>query len=126
MIDLLWNYMHGIFGSQWTDKWRTGEPITRGNVTVDKGTILAKAVWANDLSGFADKLHCIWSAANACSSRPYPPNCAEFRLMAMQYAQQQRFAPQLPAPHPPAEARQRNIQPALYALAGKLTGRIDR
>ena len=122
VIDRLWNRMHGIFGAQWTDKWRTGEATTRGNVTVDKGTILAKAVWATDLAGYADRLPCIWSAAEACSARQYPPNLAEFRALVSQYAQQERFPPMLPAPHPGPDVRQRNVAGALAALAGKLTG----
>lgn len=120
VIDRLWNRMHGIFGAQWTDKWRTGEPVTRGTVTVDKGVIIAKGVWAMGLAGYADRLDRLWRATDMCQSRQFPPNLPEFRELCQQ--QSDRFQPRLTAPHPGADVRQRNVAAALAALAGKMSG----
>lgn len=70
-IERLFARFEGMYGAKFHDAWR--------------GTDLAnvKAVWAEDLAGFADKPECIRAAIEMCkdSGSPWPPASPEFLAM---------------------------------------------
>lgn len=110
LIDRLFDRLQGLYGSLWLDRWRTGETMELpGGVKADKGMLLAKAQWAVELSGFADKdgQHRIGRAIEACRHRRLPPTLPEFLDLCRQAPG--AMPPLLKAPHPGAEARKRNM-----------------
>lgn len=70
-IERLFARFEGMYGAKFHDAWR--------------GTDLAnvKAVWAEDLAGFATKPECIKAALDMCrdSGSPWPPSSPEFLQM---------------------------------------------
>jgi hypothetical protein len=75
--------MQGRYGSKWIDLWRTGETDEQG---YDTGMSNAMQMWAQDLSGFADKPQCIQYALDAMSANPFPPTLPEFREVCRDHA----------------------------------------
>lgn len=80
-IDRIFMRLHGRFGNQFFDKYRTGQSIRTGRqdangdeVLEDAGVMNAKTVWAEELAGFSvDELKAGLSAKYA-----FPPSCDEF------------------------------------------------
>lgn len=109
-VDRIFDRMQGLYGSIWVDRWRTGETVDTPRGPVDKGVMVAKATWAQELAGFADQPERLMKAIDACGSRPMPPTLPEFR----DYARQAHIPAQtaLPAPTPDAERRAANLERA--------------
>lgn len=109
-VDRIFDRMQGLYGSIWVDRWRTGETVDTPRGPVDKGVMVAKATWAQELAGFADQPERLMKAIDACGSRPMPPTLPEFR----DYARQAHMPAQtaLPAPTPDAERRAANLERA--------------
>lgn len=109
-VDRIFDRMQGLYGSIWVDRWRTGETVDTPRGPVDKGVMVAKATWAQELAGFADQPERLMKAIDACGSRPMPPTLPEFR----DYARQAHIPAQtaLPAPTSDAERRAANLERA--------------
>lgn len=121
LIDRLFDRLQGLYGSLWLDRWRTGETMELpGGVKADKGMLLAKAQWAVELSGFADRpgQERIGRAIEACRHRALPPTLPEFLDLCRQ--QPADLPPLLKAPHPDQTARQRNMA-GVQALIRRMT-----
>ncbi|MCQ9378823.1 hypothetical protein [Methyloversatilis sp. XJ19-49] len=121
LVDRLFDRLQGLYGSLWLDRWRTGETMELpGGAKADKGMLLAKAQWAMELSGFADKdgQQRIAKAIDACRHRTMPPTLPEFLELCRQ--QPNGLPPLLKAPHPDAPARQRNMA-EVQALIRRMT-----
>lgn len=94
-VERIFDRMQGLYGSLWVDRWRSGEMIERAGRQFDKGTMVAKATWAQELAGFADSPDRIAKALEVCRNRNLPPTLPEFIAMCReQYEELQR----LPAP----------------------------
>lgn len=68
--------MQGLYGNLWVDKWRLGSVGPDG---LDEGMKNAMEVWADELSGFADRPDAIAHAISECASSEYPPNLPQFK-----------------------------------------------
>lgn len=73
VIDRLFSRLQGIYGSAFTSKFSTG--LDRNGV--DNGFENAKAVWADELSGFAENLEAIGYALRNTDPK-FPPSAREF------------------------------------------------
>jgi hypothetical protein len=96
-IDRIFDRLHGLYGSLWSDRWRSGITIHRDGEAFDRGTLSAKAAWAEALGGFHDQPHRLAHALKACQSHPHPPTLPEFLSFARQ-APAESSAQPLPAP----------------------------
>ncbi|WP_407280585.1 hypothetical protein U5817_09895 [Aromatoleum evansii] len=106
--------MQGLYGSLWVDRWRTGETVERAGRTFDRGLLLAKATWAEELAGFSDMPDRISKALEACRHRNMPPTLPEFLDLCRQ---QHGDAPKaLPAPRLSAD----EVAPRIAELARKV------
>lgn len=117
-VDRIFDRMQGLYGSLWLDRWRTGQ-IDRAT-GADIGLLSAKAVWAEELGGFADRGNpkanargksAIASAIDACRSQPLPPTLPEFLRMCREAMKRGDGVPQL-AYSPSAEEREQQRQAA--------------
>jgi len=73
VIDRVFSRLTGVYGSQFTGKFSTG--IDRDGV--DRGIENAKAVWSDELSGFADNLDAIGYAIRNTDDK-FAPSAREF------------------------------------------------
>jgi hypothetical protein len=87
-----------LYGSLWSDRWRSGITIYRDEEAFDRGTLAAKAAWAEALGGFYDQPHRIACALKACQSHPHPPTLPEFLAFARQAPAAPPAQSALPAP----------------------------
>ena len=105
-VERIFDRMQGMYGSLWVDRWRTGEAVERGGRTFDRGLLLAKATWGEELAGFADQPQRLSKAIDACRSLRLPPTLPEFLALCRQ--QVAEAPPALPTPDlTPAERAQR-------------------
>jgi len=70
--------MQGLYGSLWLDRWRSGEAVERNGSKFDRGLLIAKATWAEELAGFADQPERIQKALESCRHRELPPTLPAF------------------------------------------------
>lgn len=109
VIDRVFARLQGIYGTTFTNKFRTGV----GPDGVDVGFENAKAVWADELRGFADNLDAIAYALRFTDPK-FPPSAREFRDLCRQ-------APKKEAPMltytPTAEDIERNHRMAQEVAA---------
>lgn len=89
-IDRIFMRLHGRFGNNFIDKYKTGQKDEYGN---DLGIINAKHVWSEELAGIsADKIK------NALlHSYDYAPSCDQFKAQC-KATTQQSFTVALPKP----------------------------
>lgn len=73
VIDRVFARLQGVHGTSFTSKFSTG--LDRNGI--DQGFENAKAVWADELSGFADNLGAIAYALDNIDDK-YVPSCREF------------------------------------------------
>lgn len=100
-VERIFDRMQGLYGSLWLDRWRSGEVLEQGGQRFDRGLLLAKATWADELSGFADQPARIAQALDACRSLKFPPTVPEFLALCRETYPDRVTA--LPAPDvPPA------------------------
>jgi len=69
--------MQGLYGSLWLDRWRSGEAVERNGSKFDRGLLIAKATWAEELAGFADQPERIQKALESCRHRELPPTLSQ-------------------------------------------------
>lgn len=97
--------LHGYYGSQWTDKFRSGMLTPDGQ---DAGVLAAQAIWAKELEAFEPEVvkRALDRVKDVC--RQYPPSLPEFlacvRAVHRPVIRLPR-APEAPAPMP-EETRQ--------------------
>lgn len=82
VIDRIFQRLTGIYGSQFTAKFRQ---IVDG---VDEGTANAKTAWAKELGNFSDKLEAIGYALDHLPT-DHAPNALEFRDICRRAPQKQ-------------------------------------
>lgn len=112
-VERIFDRMQGLYGSLWVDRWRSGEMVERGGMQFDRGVMLAKATWAQELGGFAEKPERIAKALECCRNRNLPPTLPEFlQLCRDQYED----IPALPAPTMSRE----EVAPRVAELAAKV------
>lgn len=83
-IERIFARMQGLYGSLWLDRWRSGELEERAGQRFDRGLLLAKATWADELGGFVQAPERIARALEACRHRPLPPTLPEFLELCRQ------------------------------------------
>lgn len=119
-VERIFDRMQGLYGSLWLDRWRSGEMIEQGGRQFDRGLLLAKATWGQELAGFAEQPERISKALEACRHRSLPPTAPEFiELCRQQHAD---LPPALPAPQVPPEVAQARAQ-ELAATARKIASK---
>lgn len=119
-VERIFDRMQGLYGSLWLDRWRSGEMIEQGGRQFDRGLLLAKATWGQELAGFAEQPERISKALEACRHRSLPPTAPEFiELCRQQHAD---MPPALPAPKVPPEVAQVRAQ-ELAATARKIASK---
>lgn len=119
-VERIFDRMQGLYGSLWLDRWRSGEMIERSGVRFDRGLLLAKATWGQDLAGFADQPGRIAKALEACRHRNMPPTLPEFLdLCRQQYADAPAQLPAPEVPHDIAQARAAAMRKAAEKIAGR-------
>lgn len=112
-VERIFDRMQGLYGSLWVDRWRSGEMVERGGKSFDRGVMLAKATWAEELGGFAGMPDRISKALEACRSRSLPPTLPEFLQMCrQQYDELQK----LPAPSMSRD----EVAPRVAAMVAKV------
>lgn len=74
VIDRVFARLQGIYGTTFTNKFRTGV----GHDGIDAGFENAKMVWADELAGFADNLEAIAYGLRYVDPK-FPPSAKEFR-----------------------------------------------
>lgn len=121
VITRLFSRLQGIYGTTFTGKFSTGI----GKDGTDAGLENAKAVWAEELAGFADNLDAIGHALQNVDPR-FPPSSREFLALCRQAPRKE--APALPyKPTAEDEARAKKArEAAMAALKPKTEGGIDR
>lgn len=77
-VDRIFDRMQGLYGSLWVERWRNGDMVQVAGRQMDAGLLNAKAVWSEELAGFASRPDCIKAALDACKSRSLPPTLPEF------------------------------------------------
>lgn len=77
-VERIFDRMQGLYGSLWVDRWRSGELIARDSQSFDRGLLLAKETWAQELGGFVEMPERISRALDACRHRNLPPTLPEF------------------------------------------------
>lgn len=108
-VDRIFDRMQGMYGSLWVDRWRSGEIVEQGGREFDRGLMLAKVTWAEELAGFADQPERLSQALAACRSLRLPPTLPEFLALCRQQIPDAK--PSLPAPAlTEAERRARSAQ----------------
>lgn len=113
-VERIFDRMQGLYGSLWLDRWRSGETVEQGGVRFDRGLLLAKATWAEEMAGFASMPERISKALDACRHRNMPPSLPEFLDLCRQ--QHGDMPKALPAPQMTAE----QVAPHVAALARKV------
>lgn len=123
-VERIFDRMQGLYGSLWVDRWRSGETIKAPDgTTADRGMILAKATWAQELGGFAGEAERIAKALDDCRGRNLPPTLPEFiGLCRQQYVEGPK---ELPAPALSAEDRQARAAAAEKMAAQVAAGKVD-
>lgn len=110
--------MQGRYGSMWVDKWRTGETGANG---VDAGVANAMEVWAEELSGFADKSECIKYSLDVAAGNKFPPSCPEFLELCRECARRKiSDALKLEKKITPEEREQQKL------MADKIAGAVKK
>jgi len=120
-VERIFDRMQGLYGSLWLDRWRSGETIEQNGLRFDRGLLLAKATWGEELAGFADQPERISRALEGCRHRTLPPTLPEFLDLARQAHVDGPKA--LPAPAVPpevAKARASEMERAARKIAAKL------
>lgn len=113
-VERIFDRMQGMYGSLWLDRWRSGEMIEQGGQRFDRGLLVAKATWADELAGFADQPERLAKALEACRHRNLPPTLPEFlELCRQQHADLPR---QLLAPRASAD----EVAPHLAEIARRV------
>lgn len=102
-VERIFDRMQGLYGSLWLDRWRSGETIEQNGVRFDRGLLLAKATWGEELAGFADQPERISRALEGCRHCRFPPTLPEFLDLCRQQHSEPLKA--LPAPEIPADVR---------------------
>jgi hypothetical protein len=126
-VERIFDRMQGLYGTLWLDRWRTGETVEMAGRSMDRGLLNAKATWAAELAGFADKAECIGKALEACRSQQFPPTLPEFLKLCRDAALRSgNSAPQI-AYTPTAEdlQRQREAAQKVAETAQKKTHHFD-
>lgn len=121
-VERIFDRMQGLYGSLWLDRWRSGEMVEQGGMRFDRGLLLAKATWAEELAGFADQAERIGRALEACRHRNLPPTLPEF----LDFCRQAHIdAPKaLPAPEIPVDVRRARAA-ELEAASKKIANKKD-
>lgn len=113
-VERIFDRMQGLYGSLWLDRWRSGELLEQGGQRFDRGLLLAKATWGEELAGFVDQPERISRALEACRHRNLPPTLPEFLdLCRQQHAEQMKA---LAAPR----MSQQEVAPRIAELAKKV------
>lgn len=107
-VERIFDRMQGLYGSLWLDRWRSGEVIEHDGQRFDRGLLLAKATWGQELAGFSDHPERITRALEACRHRNLPPTLPEFLDLCRQQHPDAPVA--LPAPKVPQEVAQARAQ----------------
>lgn len=119
-VERIFDRMQGMYGSLWLDRWRSGEMIEQGGQRFDRGLLVAKATWADELAGFADQPERLAKALEACRHRNLPPTLPEFlELCRQQHADLPRQLPQPQVPRDVAQARAEEIRKAADRIAAR-------
>lgn len=124
-IKRLFMLLHGMYGNQLLDKFRTGKLNERGE---DMGLLSAQSVWRNDLENFDFEV--IKQAVEKCKERhpTYVPTLPEFLLLCKASMPNRPFKADVPqlamSDETKAKIRQRNRE-TLANLKIGATGRTN-
>lgn len=125
-VDRIFMRLHGLFGTLWVDRWKTGElrRLPEGPM-VDIGMLNAKATWAMELAGFAGQPEVIARALEACATAQYPPTLPEFLRLCREEARRATHANSRLDASPDAGqiARQREAAASIAAVVHRRTTR---
>lgn len=108
-IKRLFMLLHGMYGNQLLDKFRTGKLNDKNE---DMGVLSAQAVWLNDLQNYDFEV--IRQAVEKCKERhqTFPPTLPEFLALCKASAPRQIARPSVPqlgmSDELKAERRQKN------------------
>ena len=92
-VERIFLRLQGVYGSQFTGKYLTGELVNGRDVGYEN----AMHVWGEELRGFADDGNAIGYALNNLDSK-FPPNVREFIEICRRAPR--KGLPALPAPEP--------------------------
>lgn len=119
-VERIFDRMQGLYGSLWLDLWRSGEMMEQGGRQFDRGLLLAKATWGQELAGFASQPERIHRALEACRHRRMPPTLPEFLDLCRQ---QHGNAPRaLPSPAISAERVAEHVGAVTKRLSARVAG----
>ena len=124
-IKRLFMLLHGMYGNQLLDKFRTGKLNDRGE---DLGILSAQAVWLNDLKAF--NFEVIRQAVDRCKERhpTYVPTLPEFLALCRASMPRHLARPDAPLLEMSEEAkaavRQKNRESIAMLKLG-INGRVD-
>lgn len=124
-IKSLFKLLHGMYGNQLLDKFRTGKLNDSGE---DKGLLSAQAVWLNDLKVF--DFWVIRQAVDKCKERhpdfvPHLPQFLALCRASMPRQLSKQDAPQLGmSEEMKAKIRQKNRE-SIASLKLGIVGRVD-
>lgn len=74
VMERIFSELHGLFGNQFLDKYRTGQIIDGKDTGIEN----TKAVWIDKIAGNGLRLSEIKRGMNACQRAKYPPSWSEF------------------------------------------------
>lgn len=123
-IKRLFMLLHGMYGNQLLDKFRTGKTNDRGE---DMGLVSAQAVWLNDLQHF--EFEVLVQAVARCKERhlTFPPTLPEFLALCKAVAPRRETKPAAQlgmSDELKAQIRQRNRETLAQLKLSRL-GRVD-
>lgn len=119
-VERIFDRMQGLYGSLWLDRWRSGEVIEHDGQRFDRGLLLAKATWGQELAGFGDSPERITRALEACRHRNLPPTLPEFLdLCRQQHADAPAALPAPKVPQEVAQARAQELRQAADRIASR-------
>lgn len=122
-VERIFDRMQGLYGALWVDRWRSGETIEQGGRLFDRGLLLAKATWGQELAGFVDQPARIHRALDACRHRNLPPTLPEFLDLCRQGVSEVDRA--LPPPRMSAEEVAPRIAEVSQRLAQPRAGSLS-
>lgn len=114
-VERIFQRMHGFYGNLWLDRYRIGQSDGEGR---DVGLENAKAMWAEELGGFAAEQ--IGHALEQMRHVKLPPTLPEFLELCRQAPRSSTSPPALPEKTDP-EVAQRRLAEIRRVIARKLT-----
>lgn len=122
VITKLFARLQGIYGTSFTSKFSTGVNAQTG---VDDGWENAKAVWAEDLAGYAERLEVIADALKHVDP-DRPPTSRQFAQLCNEAAKHAELRkPQKALPYVPTADDRERARAAANAAAKAMSNRPD-